>query len=139
MYTYTRRGHKWPGGVPAPTEGYNVPMSVQNSSTEKTRVQERIESFTAYGKPHCDVCYNLDPEDRPDEAEFWPSPAIHYVRGDESCAHQFLGVTLCEHHDLPQFRPEDATHRAVDEPEYVGDNHRMNSAYKHNVTVTEEL
>ena len=96
-------------------------------------VRERVESFVAFGRPHCDVCYGLAPEDRPDEAEFWPSPAIHYLRGDERAAVDFWGVTLCDHHDTPANRPADATHRVVDTPAYIGDEHRMNSAYEHRV------
>jgi len=111
-------------------------MSVHKAEVHKSDVVERVESFVAYGRPTCDVCYNQSPDERDDRAEFWPSVAIHYLRGDCSSAHEFWGVTLCEHHDRPQYHPEDATHRVFDEPKGK-DDHHMNSAYSHNVTDVE--
>lgn len=104
---------------------------------DKTAVTDRVESFTSYGAPACDICRSQSPDKRHDHAEFWPDTPIHYVRADCDSAVEFWGVTLCEHHDRPQNHPEDATHRVFNEPEYIGDEHRMNSAYEHNVVRVE--
>jgi hypothetical protein len=115
-------------------------MSTEKTSTDKSRVRQRIESTTAIGRPTCDICYNLPRSERSDEAEIWPDQAVHYVRGGESCMHRFLGITVCEHHDHPDYQPEDATHRIADSPRYVGDDHnKINSAYEHRVRDIREV
>lgn len=123
----------------APSEGWRTSMSLCDPDVDKAHVKDRIESFVSYGKPICDVCYALDADERPDDAEFWPTPITHFVRADESCAVSFWGVSVCEHHDSFEYVPEDATHRVVDEPQYIGDTHRINSAYEHVVTDIQEL
>ena len=112
-------------------------MSIQEFATRSVR--QRAENFTSYGAPTCDVCRETPREERHDDAEFWPDEAIHYLNGPASAAFAFWAATLCPHHDTDEHIPEDATHRAVDAPAYIGDEHRMNSAYKHVVTEIEEL
>lgn len=114
-------------------------MMEHDTTADKTSVSDRIESFISYGKPKCDVCYHTDPEERNEKANFWPEKVVHYIRNGSSCAHEFWGISLCEYHDMPQYHPEDATHRVIDEPKFIGDSHRMNSAYEHSVTEIEEL
>jgi hypothetical protein len=105
-----------------------------------TDIRERIERFVSYGHPTCDVCYNLSQEERPDESEFWPDAPVHYIRGQCDSAVEFWGVTVCSHHDEPEFHPEDATHRVTDSPRYTGDRpNNMNSAYEHRVTDIQEM
>ena len=112
-------------------------MSIQEFATRSVR--QRIESFTSYGAPTCDICRNTPRDKRADAAEFWPETAIHYVRGPASAAVEFWATTVCPHHDAGEHVPEDATHRAVDAPAYIGDEHRMNTAHEHVVTEIEEL
>ena len=112
-------------------------MSIQEFATRSVR--QRIESFTSYGAPTCDICQATPHNERSDATEFWPETPIHYVHASESAAVEFWSTTVCPHHDTGEHIPEDATHRAVDEPAYIGDEHRMNSAYKHVVTEIEEL
>jgi len=101
--------------------------------TEKTPT-ERCENTISFGSPTCDICREIDREDRDDEADFWPNPAIHYIRHGERRAVEWWGVTVCRHHDDFEHVPDGATHRIVDELEYVGDEpDRWNSSYKHNV------
>ena len=103
-------------------------------------VVDRIEGTIALGKTTCDICYRLEADERPDEGDFWPGVAIHYIRGHERTAVDFWGTTVCEFHDESKHVPEDATHRVLDQNEYVGDNpERSNSAYEHNVIGVTEL
>jgi hypothetical protein len=112
-------------------------MSIQEYATRSVR--QRAEGFVSYGAPTCDVCRDTPKEKRHDDAEFWPDDAIHYLNGPASPAVEFWAATLGPHHDTDENRPDEATHRAVNHPEYIGDEHRMNSAYEHIITEIEEL
>lgn len=126
-------------GAMTPPEGWKPTMMEYEQIPDKSTVRNRVESFTSYGKPACDICRQMERDDRPTEAAFWPRNPIHYIRGHESCAAQFWAVTLCEHHDKPEHQPGDATHRVYDSPVYIGHEHRMNSAYKHVVADIEVM
>jgi hypothetical protein len=106
----------------------------------RTPVQ-RFEGFIGYGKQTCDDCYRMSPEARDEtDGEFWPTPAITYLNDDADSAVEFFARTTCAYHDTDAQVPEEATHRVIDEQEYVGDDpDRMNSAYTHNATEVEEL
>jgi hypothetical protein len=100
-------------------------MSERTAERNTAEVKEHIEKFRSLGHPHCDVCYNLSKEDRPDEAEFWPEEPTVFIRGDKRRAVDFFAIKLCDHHDTPDNHPEDATHRVIDTPEWVDDEHEM--------------
>jgi hypothetical protein len=109
-------------------------------ATDKDSVRKRVESFVSLGAPACDVCRDIHYEERPDEGSFWPDAPIHYVRADKRSAAEFWATTVCEHHDEFDHVPEGATHRVVDEPEYIGDDpDRGNSDTLHHATDVQEL
>lgn len=103
-------------------------------------VCRRIERFTSYGSPTCDICEGLSQEGRPEDGEFWPGEPIHYIQGNKDSAYEFWGTTVCSFHDDSEFHPNDMTHRVVNAPEYIGDEpDKMNSAYEHCVVAIEEM
>lgn len=105
---------------------------------QTTMVAERYRDFISMGKPTCDVCRALDPEDRSDEGDFWPDTLTVYLKGDESAAFKFMAQSVCSHHDTEEHQPEDATHRVIDEPEPADDS-RYKCGYNHTVKEIEEL
>lgn len=113
-------------------DGGDTPVRGGEDMSGSEDICQRVERFVSFGAPTCDVCREFSREQRSDQSEFWPDEAIHYIRGDCDSAFEFWGVTVCPHHD-EGFCPDDATHRVVDVPEYIGDDHQMNSAYEHNV------
>jgi hypothetical protein len=100
---------------------------------------DRFEQFVSYGHPACDRCRDLDPSDRPAQAEYFPDYPVQYLREHKGRACDFLALTVCAYHDRQRRVPDDVTHRVVDAPEYIGDEHQMNSAYEHQaIHVTSE-
>jgi len=114
-------------------------MATNDAAASKVAATERVEESISYGRPTCDVCRETHHDDRDEAGEFWPDTPIHYVRNDARRANEFWGKTLCQHHEELNHIPSGATHRVVDNPEYIGDEHRMNSAYKHRVAEVREL
>lgn len=109
-------------------------------SIEQQTPADRLESFISKGLPSCKVCYSLSPDERPDEAEFWPNQPVHYIKHDEEKAFEWFCQTVCEFHDTAEHIPADATHRLIDDPEYIGDEpDRGNSDYRHKVISKEDL
>lgn len=105
-----------------------------SDSSLHPEITDRIESLVSYGQPTCDVCWALSRDDRPDgDGGFWPAAPIRYINNNKDALCDWNARTVCRHHDSAAHIPEQATHRALTVPEYIGDEHRMNSAYANHV------
>jgi hypothetical protein len=120
--------------TPEATRTMSIQKPKANDRNEAQEAKERYEGLVHYGAPTCDRCYELAASERPAEGEFWPEAPIVYVRAGVSSMVDWKARTLCEYHDTPEHRPDGATHRLETETEYIGDEHRMNSAFRSHVT-----
>lgn len=98
-------------------------------------IDNRIERLISMGHPSCDVCYSLDSERRPEDGEFWPNPLTIFVDVEGETLAKWMNKTVCDYHNpaIGEGVAVEATHRVRARPEYVGDEHHHNGAYRYNV------
>lgn len=94
-------------------------------------IQGRLERTVCYGAPTCDACYHLAADDRPDDGEFWPGEMTIYINANGETAVDWKARTLCDYHDDAEDVPDEATHRVIATAEFIGREHRMNSAHEY--------
>lgn len=123
-------------------------MTESNSTVEKNSeladerhaIANRIEGLISMGPPTCDACYSLDRQDRHEDSEFWPNPLTIFVDVEGDTLAQWMHKTMCDHHNpaIGEGVAVEATHRVRTRPEYVGDEHNHNGAYRYNVLSVKE-
>lgn len=109
-----------------------------NQKTIHAGIEARIEQVVSFGRPTCDACNRMAADERPEDGEFWPDTIIMYVN-DTTDIMVDRNTRLCPAHDTPEHIPEDATHRVEAHSGYIGDTHRMKTAYEYIVDEVETL
>jgi hypothetical protein len=116
-------------------------LSGQERTDDEQRaesVAERLGRLNSFGAPTCDVCYGVESDNRPAEADFWPDPMTVYVDVDADSLVDWM-TKVCDHHDTDNQQPTAATHRVRARAVYIGDEHRMNSAHRYEVLSVKEV
>lgn len=111
----------------------------RDQTAAEERARELFESVIAYGRPACDECFRLSPDERAGYDGFFNDEVTQFPNVDGETLNERTGPTLCDGHaERHAELAPDATHR-VEIQMVPAEDHRMKTAYRYRVLRAESL